>query len=205
MSDTTTLYLWGGPRSVVRAAKAVAAREGPTPGRTASSGFTLIELLLVLAIVGVVVSIGMAGFRVARVKGNETAALSALTAINQAQVAFAQACGNGRYAPTLAALGAPMPTSGRGFLSPDLTTGDPVVKSGYQFVMTGTEAVDVKPACTGIMPVSGYTVTADPLIPGTTGDRYFGSNTDRVVYQDGETFAGNMPGTGAPAHGAEIK
>jgi hypothetical protein len=55
------------------------------------------------------------------------------------------------------------------------------------------------------MPVSGYQVTADPLIPGSTGDRFFGSNTDRVVYHDTATFSGNMPETGAPGHGVEIK
>jgi len=168
-------------------------------------GFTLVELLVVLAIVGVVVAVGMAGYRVARVRGNETAAVAALTAVNQAQIAFAQACGNGRFAPTLAALGLPMPTTGRAFLSPDLTTGDAVVKSGYHFVMTGTEAADSQPSCTGVMPVSGYQVTADPLIPGSTGDRFFGSNTDRVVYHDTATFSGNMPETGAPGHGVEIK
>jgi prepilin-type N-terminal cleavage/methylation domain-containing protein len=172
---------------------------------TRTRGFTLIELLIVLAVVGVLVSIGMAGFRVARVKGNETSAVAALTAINQAQVAFAQACGNGKFAPTLSALGVPMPTSGRGFLSPDLTAGDTVIKSGYQFDMTGTGMVDVKPACNGVMPVSGYRVTADPVVPGSTGHRFFGSNTDRVVYQDTATFTEDMPETGAPGHGAEIK
>jgi prepilin-type N-terminal cleavage/methylation domain-containing protein len=169
------------------------------------AGFTLIELLIVLAIVGVLVSIGMAGFRVARVNGNEATAVSALTAISQAQVAFAQACGNGHYAPTLPALGVPMPTTGRAFLSPDLTTADTVIKSGYQFVMTGTGVVDAKPACNGALPVSGYRVTADPLVPGSTGNRFFGSNTDRVVYHDSKTFGDNMPETGAPGHGAEIK
>jgi prepilin-type N-terminal cleavage/methylation domain-containing protein len=193
MSETTSRCLRGVPRSVVH------------DGATAAAGFTLIELLLVVAVVGVIVSIGMAGYRVAKVRGNETAAIAALTAINQAQVAFAQACGNGRYAPTLSALGVEMPTSGRAFLSPDLTTGDTIIKSGYQFVMTGTEAVDVKPACTGVMPVPGYTVTADPLVPGTTADRFFGSNAGRVIYQDTATFADNMPGTGAPGHGTEIK
>lgn len=172
---------------------------------TPPRGFTLVELLIVLAIVGVVVAVAMAGFRVARVLGNETAAVAALTAINQAQVAFAHACGNGKFAPTLAALGTEMPTTGQAFLSPDLTTGDTVVKSGYLFVMQGTEAVDAKPACTGVNPVAGYLVTADPLIPGSTGDRFFATSTDRVVYEDKATFVGNMPETGPPAHGVEIK
>ncbi len=170
-----------------------------------AAGFTLVELLIVLAIVGVVVAVGMAGFRIARVRGNETAAVAALTAINQAQVAFAQVCGNGKFAPTLVALGTSMPTTGRAFLSPDLTTGDTVVKSGYLFVMRGTEAVDSKPSCTGVMPVSGYLVTADPIIPGSTGDRFFATSTERVVYEDKATYIGNMPEMGAPGHGAEIK
>jgi prepilin-type N-terminal cleavage/methylation domain-containing protein len=168
-------------------------------------GFTLIELLIVFAIVGVMLSVGMAGWRVARVRANETAATAALNAINQAQASFAQACGNGRFAPTLAALGTPMPTTGHAFLSPDLTTGDTVVKSGYHFVLSGTEDVDAKPACTGVAPVAAYQVTADPSIPGGTGDRFFGSNGDRVIYEDAATFAGNMPETGAPAHGKELK
>ena len=168
-------------------------------------GFTLVELLLVLAIVGVVSAVGMAGYRSARVRGNETAAVAALTAINQAQVSFAQVCGNGHFAPTLDGLGTPMPTTGQAFLSPDLTQADTIAKSGYRFVMTGSLAADAKPSCTGVLPVSGYQVTADPLIPGSSGYRFFGSNTDRVVYHDTVTFAGNMPETGAPAHGAEIK
>lgn len=172
---------------------------------TQDRGFTLIELLIVFAIVGVVVSVGMAGWRAARVRGNETAALAAMNAVNQAQAAFAHACGNGRFAPTLAALGTPMPTTGHGFLSPDLTTGETVIKSGYLFALAGTEAVDAKPACTGVAPAATYQLTADPAIPGATGDRFFGSNGDRVIYEDVASFSGNMPETGAPAHGKEIK
>jgi prepilin-type N-terminal cleavage/methylation domain-containing protein len=173
--------------------------------RHRTAGFTLVELLIVLAIVGIVVSVGMAEYRHARVRGNEAAALTAITAVNQAQAAFAQACGNGLFAPTLAALGTPMPTTGRAFLSPDLAMGDTVVKSGYSFVMKGTEAVDARPSCVAVMPVSTYQVTADPLYPGSSGTRFFASNTDRTVYQDTVTFSDNMPETGPPAHGAEIK
>jgi prepilin-type N-terminal cleavage/methylation domain-containing protein len=169
-----------------------------------TAGFTLIELLLVMAILGIVVAIAMAGYRNARVRGNETSAVATLTTINHAQAAFAQACGNGHFAPTFAALVTPMPTTGHGFLSPDLTGEDKVSKSGYQFVMAGTAALDVKPSCTGATPVSSYRVSADPLVPGS-GLRFFGTNGDRVVYHDTVTFAADMPETGAPPHGAEIK
>ncbi len=173
--------------------------------RRRPAGFTLIELLIVFAVLGIVLAVSMTGYRLARVRGNESAALAALTAINQAQSSFAQVCANGRFAPSLTALGKPMPTTGHAFISPDMTVSDPLVKSGYRFVMTGTEDPDTKPACNDEVPVSTYQLTADPLNPGITGARFFGTNTDRIVYEDSVTFAGNMPEKGAPGHGAEIK
>jgi prepilin-type N-terminal cleavage/methylation domain-containing protein len=168
------------------------------------SGFTLIELLIVIAIVGILASISMALYRSARVRGGEASAISTLHAITQAQFAFAQACGNQQYAPTLASLATPMPTSGQGFLSTDLGA-DPLVKTGYIFVMTGTVVTDAGLTCTGLNPVATYQVTADPERPGLSGNRAFGTNTDRVVYEDLATFTANMPETGAPGHGKEVK
>jgi type IV pilus assembly protein PilA len=169
-----------------------------------SRGFTLIEMLIVFAIVGVLASISMGLYRTARVRGGEASAVSTLQAIDQAQFAFAQACGNQRYAPTLASLATPMPTTGQGFLSTDLTA-DPLVKSGYTFVMAGTVVTDGGLTCTGLNPVVTYRVTADPERPGLSGIRYFGTNTDRVIYEDEATFTANMPETGAPGHGRETK
>lgn len=168
-------------------------------------GFTLIELLIVMAIVGILAATAMAGHRIARARANEVAAISALRAINEAQVAFSMTCGNQRYAPTLASLGAPAPTTGVAFLSPDLTSGDPVAKSGYQIAMAGTPVTDDVLTCTNVAPVESYQVTADPLSPGVTGNRFFGTNTDRALFEDAATFTGNMPERGAPGHGAELR
>jgi type IV pilus assembly protein PilA len=169
--------------------------------RRLSRGFTLIELLIVMAIVGVVLALSMAGYRYARVRGNEASALASLTAVNQAQASFSQVCGNGRFA----ALGTPMPATGDAFLSPDMTVADPLIKSGYRFVMAGTPAVDNRPACNDVIPVETYLLTADPLNPEITGSRFYGTNTDRIVYEDTVTFVGNMPEKGAPGHGTEIR
>ena len=41
---------------------------------------------------------------------------------------------------------------------------------------------------------------------GLSGNRYFATNTDRVLYEDGEkTFETDMPEKGAPTHGVEMK
>lgn len=168
-----------------------------------SAGFTLLELLVVVCVVAVVSAIAVAGYRHARASSGEAVAVAALHTINQAQFAFAQSCGDQRYSPTLTGLGTPMPTTGRAFISPDMV-GDPVVKSGYRFAMAGTPAADGPPSCIGLVPVVTYQVTADPLSP-VSGTLFFGTNTDRVVYSDTATFTGNMPETGAPGHGSEVR
>jgi hypothetical protein len=97
-----------------------------------------------------------------------------------------------------------MPTTSQPFLSPDFGI-DPLVKSGYRFTLGGTVVTDSGVTCTGATPVESYQLTADPERPGLSGVRYFGTNTDRVLYEDTETFTGSMPETGPPPHGTEMK
>jgi prepilin-type N-terminal cleavage/methylation domain-containing protein len=168
-------------------------------------GFTLVELLIVMAIVAILVSISMVMYRQVRLRGGETAAIAALESINQAQFAYMQTCGNQRYAPTLADLGKPVPGTKAGYLSPDLAReGEEIVKSGYILRMSGTPVSDGSQTCTGATPVSGYRLTADPTVPGVGGTRFFGTNTDRVIYEDIETFHPEMPEAGPPEHGKEL-
>lgn len=173
--------------------------------RASESGFTIIEILIVIALIGIISSIAVIGTRQARVRTAETAAVSALRTINQAQFAYAQACGHQSYAPTLVSLGTPPAGSDSAFLSPDLAQSDPLQKSGYLFSMSGTTNADAIPTCNGVEPLASYQITADPLNPGHTGIRSFGTNTDRVIYGDATTYTGNMPESGAPAHGAEVR
>jgi prepilin-type N-terminal cleavage/methylation domain-containing protein len=168
-------------------------------------GFTLLELLVVMAIVALLAAAAIVGIQQARIRGTEAATIAALNAINHAQFIYMQSCGKQRYAPSLVALGSPAPGYEHGFISADLAVSDPLQKSGYVFQLTGTPASEGEQTCTGAIPFESYSLTADPLTPGTTGNRYFGTNTDRVIYADVETFTENMPVTGPPSHGAEIR
>jgi prepilin-type N-terminal cleavage/methylation domain-containing protein len=174
------------------------------PSSRSSTGFTLIELLIVMTIVAILVSLALAVHSHARARGIEAAALSALTAINQAQFAYMQTCGKQRYAPTLVSLGVVPPGYSAAFLSPDLTASDPLLKSEYVIAMRGTPASEGELTCTNEAPLTSYMLTADPLRP-ESGAKFFGSNTDRAIYADAVTFREDMPDTGAPEHGTEVK
>lgn len=173
--------------------------------RSSCRGFTLIELLVVVAIVALLASMAMAGYRHARVRSAEASAISTLNTINRGQFIYMQSCGRQRYAPTLQALASQAPGDRAGFISPDLGVSDPLEKSGYLFQLSGTPATEGEQTCTGTVPLDRYRLTADPLNPGISGNHFYGTNTDRVIYEDGRSFADDMPETGPPGHGTEIK
>ena len=169
------------------------------------SGFTLIELLVVMAIIALLASMAMFGVRHARIRSAEASAISTLTSINRGQFMYMQSCGHQRYAPTLLALASPAPGDEHGFISTDMAAAEALPKSGYVFQMTGTPATEGEQTCTGGVPLDRYKLTADPLSPGISGRHFYGTNTDRVIYEDLASFATDMPETGAPGHGTEIK
>lgn len=172
---------------------------------SSAAGFTLLELLVVIAVIGILAGAAMVGFRQARIRGAEAAAVASLNSLNQAQFAYMQSCGRGKYAPTLVTLGTPAPGNDEGFVSPDLAASDPLPKSGYLIQLSGTQATEGEQTCTGLTPLDRYRLTADPLTPGLTGIRCYGTNGDRVIYEDVLSFADDMTEAGPPGHGAEIR
>jgi prepilin-type N-terminal cleavage/methylation domain-containing protein len=149
------------------------------------SGFTLIELLIVLAVLGVLVSISAPILLRARQSGDLAVAVASLRTIHSAQNAFASACGAGMYASRLPQL-LLAPPGGAPFIPPDLGASDTVHKAGYTITMAeGSDAVvGTTPPCNGVASTdvfSSFFASASPP-EGMAGPLFLWMGTEGTVF-----------------------
>lgn len=172
------------------------------------AGFTLIDMLFVVSLIGLLASLAIPGLMRARGAAQAASALATIRVVNSGELSFAISCGIGFYAADLPSLGIPPPGSADAYLDDVLTAGPTVMKSGYTISLAGTPMPSAPASCNGLAPGStapAYAAVGDPLDPSASVPRFFGTNSDGVIYEHTTTLSAVMPEAGAPPVGAPIK
>jgi type IV pilus assembly protein PilA len=176
------------------------------PRRRRDAGFTLVDMLFVVGLIGVLASMAIPGMMKARGAAQAASALGTLRLVNSAELSFAITCGLGFYAPDLPALGAPPPGATDAFLGDEMTGDVTFIRSGYTFSLAGTAHPSAPASCNGLgagQAAPGYAATADPI--DSTDMRFFGTNSDGVIFRHTSTLSATMPEIGPPPAGSPIQ
>src|ERR1041385_4341795 len=138
-------------------------------------GFSLIELMIVIAIIGILIGVGVVGYRTAIKSANEAAAIRTLRSIAEQQMLYYNAHQRNAF-------GTFEEMRKENMLDSRFDGTTPVV-DGYVYTMK------VIPKSTSAQP--GYTINADPQVPtgpSATGKNYFyvDSDTNTIHVNDSQ-------------------
>jgi len=146
-----------------------------------TSGFTLIELLVVVAIILIIAALAIPNLLRARISANEASAVSSVHSVNTAEITFTTIFPQVGYSASLISLG-----PGGGCNSPanaciiDATLAGGT-KSGYVFTYVQDPSGPPSP---------GYTLNADPITRGITGQRSYYSDQANATHFNQTATAG---------------
>lgn len=138
-------------------------------------GFSLLEMVVVVAVLLVIAALAIPNFMRSKIRANEAAAVGAMRTITTAQIGYMTTYQRG-YAASLAVLGPPPPAqqpsaAAAGLIDVVLASG---LRNGYNFVYA---PIDVD----GNSQPEAFTLNANPVSPGQTGEKYFFVDQTNVI------------------------
>jgi prepilin-type N-terminal cleavage/methylation domain-containing protein len=152
-------------------------------------GFSLIELLIVVAIILIIAAIAIPNLLRSRMAANEASAVGSIRTLNTAEVTYSSAYTDVGFTTTLANLGpgSNTCTGATGATSTGACLIDNVLgggtKSGYTFALSSIGAAST--------PQYTFAVNANPVTPGTSGQRSFYSDQTGVIRYNQTGAAGS--------------
>ena len=129
----------------------------PWVDRRRRAGLTLIELMLVVTVLAILIVMAIPFFVNSKKQANETSAIASLKAITLVE---------NQYRTRFGTFGGLADLLGGGYLDAGF---DDSEKSGYEFAESGT------------ITAGAWAFTAEPLTPGTSGDRWFYVDVSGVI------------------------
>jgi prepilin-type N-terminal cleavage/methylation domain-containing protein len=138
-----------------------------------AAGFSLIELLLVVAVILIIAAIAIPNYIHSKERANEAGAVQNLRTITTAETVYTTTYSIG-YSTSLAQLGGTtlsVDQNNAGLIDSVLATG---TKAGYSFTYS-VVATDQNGD------VTSFTINADPVIPGQSGDQHYYTDQSNII------------------------
>lgn len=137
------------------------------------AGFSLIELLVVVAIILIIAAIAIPNLLRAKINANEASSVNSIRTYTTGFITYNSLCPDVGFPASLADLGPGGGQCGGGSNIVDAILGQAnPIKAGYGFVYVPTAGAGINVQ---------YTLNANPITPGITGNRGFFSNESGVI------------------------